>query len=86
MDTFASGLLNIIFWIYAQCIYSSLDHHLMIIPSFTHHLTRSDKKDITNTLTFTKDSLISLPITLISLVILICTINSSYLLTKTYLY
>jgi archaellum biogenesis ATPase FlaH len=70
MDTFASGLLNIIFWIYAQCIYSSSDHHLIIILSFTHHLTRSDKKDITNILTFTKNSLISLPIVLISLVII----------------
>jgi hypothetical protein len=58
----------------------------MIILSFTHHLTGLDKKDITNTLTFTKDSLISLPITLISLVILIYTINNPYLLTKTYLH
>jgi hypothetical protein len=57
----------------------------MIILSFTHHLTRSDKKDITNILTFTKDSLISLPIALISLVILIYTINNPYPLTKTYL-
>jgi hypothetical protein len=30
---------NIIFWIYAQCIYLSSDYYLMIIPSFTHYLT-----------------------------------------------
>ena len=33
-----------------------------------------------------KNSLISLPIALISLVILICTINNPYLLTKTHLH
>jgi hypothetical protein len=72
----------IITWIYAQRIYSLLDHYLMIILTSTHHLTGSDKKDITNILTFTKNSLISLPIALISLVIIIFTINNPYLLTK----